>query len=526
MRIYEYFLILKSGLFDKKYYLNQYEDVKQHAKNALYHYIKNGWREGRNPSALFDTNLYLTHNPDVKRKGINPLVHYIRYGKKEGRFAYPDNSIPNKCYTTNQNIIPSWIIEEMKNIGREIDPSIYPNNNRLSQYLYYSYPVHTKPGEIYQKIVDQCKYQHYTHCFALPWLKRGGADFVALQHIEFATKQPNSKVLVVLTEPEDSPWVSRVPNSVDIIDLSKYIWELPNEDFLKVITRLLLQVQIDVLHIINSKYFWDAVKFYGLAIRNKTKIFASLYCDDFDLDGQPVGFARDYLPSCYMHLNTVFTDNTYFSELLHNIYGFKKSLFKVLYSPVNNVKMHQQNPSNNKSILWAGRLDRQKRPDLLLNIAKKIPEATFYIYGEPLLESQKEIIEELISLKNVKMKGAFNGVETLPFDTHTLFLYTSQWDGIPTIIISAALSGIPIVASSVGGIEEVIKNDRGFLINDIEDIDAYVKSIKTIFNEQEKALIKAQNAQKYVKNNHTQLSFFHHLENTPYYIKNHIDSLS
>ena len=89
----EYKTIKKSGLFDEKYYLETYEDVRKSDINPLKHYIKNGWKEGRNPSKRFDTNFYLDSYPDVRDAKINPLVHFIKYGNKEGRSTHRQNNI-------------------------------------------------------------------------------------------------------------------------------------------------------------------------------------------------------------------------------------------------------------------------------------------------------------------------------------------------------------------------------------------------------------------------------------------------
>lgn len=72
-------------MFDRKYYLLTYPDVRHADVSPLFHYIKYGWREGRNPSSMFNTRYYLQTNPDVFLSNINPLVHYIRFGKLEGR---------------------------------------------------------------------------------------------------------------------------------------------------------------------------------------------------------------------------------------------------------------------------------------------------------------------------------------------------------------------------------------------------------------------------------------------------------
>lgn len=73
----EYKTIKKSGLFDEKYYLEIYEDVRKSDINPLKHYIKNGWKEGRNPSANFDTNKYLEKYPELRDKNICPLIDKI-----------------------------------------------------------------------------------------------------------------------------------------------------------------------------------------------------------------------------------------------------------------------------------------------------------------------------------------------------------------------------------------------------------------------------------------------------------------
>lgn len=80
-------IIEKSGLFDVKYYLFTYPDVRLSDVDPIMHYLRHGAKEGRNPSADFDTRYYYRRNTDVLRNGINPLVHYILHGIKEDRHA-------------------------------------------------------------------------------------------------------------------------------------------------------------------------------------------------------------------------------------------------------------------------------------------------------------------------------------------------------------------------------------------------------------------------------------------------------
>lgn len=74
-----------NGVFDTRWYLENYEDVRRAGINPLLHYWVYGWLEGRNPGPSFDTNYYLETNPDVRASAVNPLKHYLEFGRYEGR---------------------------------------------------------------------------------------------------------------------------------------------------------------------------------------------------------------------------------------------------------------------------------------------------------------------------------------------------------------------------------------------------------------------------------------------------------
>lgn len=418
-----------------------------------------------------------------------------------------------------QPALPEWAVEEMRVLGKEIDPVLYPSDQALSAIQYYIFPVVPRPGEIYRDLLSNCGSKSYTHCFAIPWLKRGGADLVSLWHIRFAFEQPNSKVLVLLTEPGDSPWLSRIPDGVDVIDFGARANELPFDELMLVIVRLLVQLDIEVLHVINSRHVWEVVCRYGLAVRQKTRIFASVYCDDYDKYGQPVGFARSYLPRCYRHLDCVFSDNVEFPLLLQRTYGYEKSLFRVLKSPIEfSASKGEQYSGSDYKVLWAGRLDRQKRPDILLAVARAMPDVEFIVYGDALLDSNSDALSGLQRQNNIKLMGAFDGVESLPFEQFPVFLYTSQWDGTPTILIAAALSGIPIVASCVGGVRDLITENTGYPVYDIESIEEYVIALRCVLDQKGDALARAMSARRHAQSTHSIESFYAALSSIPMYV--------
>lgn len=107
----------------------------------------------------------------------------------------------------------------------------------------------------------------------------------------------------------------------------------------------------------------------------------------------------------------------------------------------------------------------------------------FHVYGSPVFDNDT-YTAAFAKLENLNYHGPFNGLTSLPTDRYDVFLYTSQWDGLPNVLLEAILSNLPIIASAVGGVAELIINEKtGFLINPYDDVDKYVSCLKRITND-------------------------------------------
>ena len=92
---------MKSLDFDKEYYLKNNIDVAQSCTNPIKHYVRHGWKEGRNPNQYFNTRWYLNAYPDLENSGINPLYHYIIDSSAKGLVFSHKNKISLKSNMTN-----------------------------------------------------------------------------------------------------------------------------------------------------------------------------------------------------------------------------------------------------------------------------------------------------------------------------------------------------------------------------------------------------------------------------------------
>ena len=181
-----------------------------------------------------------------------------------------------------------------------------------------------------------------------------------------------------------------------------------------------------------------------------------------DSMGMKVGYPINYVPRSIEHLKTLFVDNSYLKFDLVKENGWSESLkskISVLYTP------YQSHPNGKESkielewekdkksltrkkIFWAGRFDRQKRFDLVVKLAERNPEFDFWVWGAAMLSDSNS---ELIIPDNLKLHGLFQTYSELPLESCDLWLYTSQWDGVPTILIEkpVTLVGMGDTISSI-----------------------------------------------------------------------------
>ena len=123
---------------------------------------------------------------------------------------------------------------------------------------------------------------------------------------------------------------------------------------------------------------------------------------------------------------------------------------------------------------WLGRLAQVKRPDRVIEIAKKLNDLTFVIGGDgDLLDTLKIDLP-----KNVRLIG-WTRPEQI-WAASDIALLTSNNEAQPISLIEAGLAGIPAVAENVGSVSEVIDNGvTGILVSNTEErIDAISALVK------------------------------------------------
>jgi N-acetyl-alpha-D-glucosaminyl L-malate synthase BshA len=136
-----------------------------------------------------------------------------------------------------------------------------------------------------------------------------------------------------------------------------------------------------------------------------------------------------------------------------------------------NIRRIMNIPIDEKIIIFVGRLKAVKGIEYLIKameiIQQKNGKAKLMIVGDG---AEKEKLETLVDKLNLNKNVMFIGKisnEDIPkyLIMSDIFVLPSLREGFPNVILEAMASGLPIIASNVGGIPEIIKNgENGFLV--------------------------------------------------------------
>jgi glycosyltransferase involved in cell wall biosynthesis len=168
-------------------------------------------------------------------------------------------------------------------------------------------------------------------------------------------------------------------------------------------------------------------------------------------------------------------------KVIHN--GVDLNRFRPLPKIKDTMRQKLGIPQDAKVVLTVRRLVYKNGVDTLIdgaNIAvKKNPKIVFLVVGKgPDMSSVQMQIKQLGIEGNFRLTG-FVPDEDLPlyYNTADLFALPSKsGEGLPLVALEAMACGLPVVATNVGGIKEIMVNDYGKLVPP-NNPDALAKAI-------------------------------------------------
>ena len=145
-----------------------------------------------------------------------------------------------------------------------------------------------------------------------------------------------------------------------------------------------------------------------------------------------------------------------------------KEKMTVIY---NGISIGAMQKHEGTTIVSVGRLAYPKKYKLLLDSIAQVPEATLTIVGSgPDQATIESRIEQLDLGDRVRITGNLSEAEVQrELSSAGVFILLSKHEGLPMSILEAMAASLPIVASSVGGIPELLTKECGVLVSNRAD---------------------------------------------------------
>ena len=467
-------------------------------------WLRRGRAAGISPSAAFDTRSYELTNPGLRAT----VDHWLMHGLSEGRQYLPNitfGTLPlihgaparpgigrlfaetvagsaaaelaamQACRAGGLKaaITAANAIEPQIGMISEKTPSFLPPWND-SLFFLYKACVERLPDGLFQNVV------------AVPFVKLGGADFVA-GVLAKALADRAETVLVLRTEQPDWERPDWFPDNVATADLSDLLTQADMPLRAQLLYALLHHVEARRLFNVNSRAAYETIQRFGGQLRQFVELYTYYFCADRRPNGTEVGYAIDFFASLQRHLDCALIDNADFAQTLiarHALDPANALRVQPIYSPTmdsaTGAPLAQRQIASARTrkrprILWAGRFDRQKRFDLVQDIARQMPEVDFMCWGKAVLDQAPDMTR---LPSNMALMGVYTSLDELPLGDCDGWLYTSGWDGLPTILIEIAARGMPVVASAVGGVPELITPRTGWPVAANASAEDYVRALR------------------------------------------------
>jgi len=147
----------------------------------------------------------------------------------------------------------------------------------------------------------------------------------------------------------------------------------------------------------------------------------------------------------------------------------RPSQYRVIPNGVDLAKFGAEPSPMPGRIVIVGRLARPKRPDLVVRALGRVleshAEAELHVVGDGPLRPELELLVGELGLgESVRLLGAREDVERVLRDAACVVL-ASDWEACPFSVIEAMAAAVPVVATAVGGVPELVEHQgTGLLV--------------------------------------------------------------
>jgi glycosyltransferase involved in cell wall biosynthesis len=132
-------------------------------------------------------------------------------------------------------------------------------------------------------------------------------------------------------------------------------------------------------------------------------------------------------------------------------------------------------------VLFVGWVNRFKGCGEIFAVARQLPEVYFILIG-PMMPDIQDCLQTLPP--NVTLYGAMDNAAVLrEMCASDVFLFPSHSEGFPNVVLEAMAIGLPIIATRVGAIPEMVEEGKGGFLVERADVHGIVQALRLLMKD-------------------------------------------
>ncbi|MCW5620730.1 MAG: glycosyltransferase [Burkholderiales bacterium] len=143
------------------------------------------------------------------------------------------------------------------------------------------------------------------------------------------------------------------------------------------------------------------------------------------------------------------------------------------------------------AVFNAGRFIRDKGQDLLVQAMRQMSRGTLYLAGDPTTSFGLQVQKEAAGDRRIIFLGYRSDVRRL-LPAFDVYISGSRREALGLALLEAAAAGLPIVATNVGGVPEVVRNGLNGILTPPEDGHALAQALAILAEDRRQASIMGQ----------------------------------
>lgn len=410
-------------------------------------------------------------------------------------------------------------VADVVSAANKIDPMI---SLGILQYRHSASNL-AKPAPAARTYFEACRQigaERFTDVLLVPFMAPSGAEKYILSVIDGLRRlNPDARLLVLATQKGfKHGGLEKLPADALFVDLcDASLPELDPASIEFIVLRLLQHVPgVKRVHLKNCEFVDSFVRKFARYLKNLDTTYY-YFCDpQFVVNGVwfTNGQSFDLVSETASDLTRVISDHAANVQALSDLIGADvPAKSHTLYTHCALPDVTADKPSRSGRMIWASRIDSQKRPDLLPRIAARLRErnasVTIDVHGGVVLGGAGPGLFD--GHANLSYRGPFNSPDDLRLHDYDAMIYTAAFDGLPNIVLEAMAAGLPVIAPDVGGIGEAVDGETGYLVpNEIDDdalVERYVAEILDIYGDWNEARRRGANARQLIAERHSAASY-------------------